>query len=67
MKEKAWHSFGQISDKQLNSREVLIQSQLAFAVKKTPHVYSFPSGKEIISDNEFFTYREDIEEVLGRL
>ena len=30
LKEKAWHSFGQISDKQLNSREVLIQSQLAF-------------------------------------
>jgi phage/plasmid-like protein (TIGR03299 family) len=65
LKEKAWHSFGQISDKQLSSREVLIQSQLAFPVKKIPHVYRFPSGKEIISDNEFFTFREDTEEILG--
>jgi len=65
LKEKAWHSFGQISDKQLNSREVLIQSQLAFPVKKAPTVYSLPSGKQIISDNDFFTFREDTEEILG--
>ena len=65
LKEKAWHSFGQISDKQLNSREVLIQSQLAFPVRKAAYIYRLPSGKEIISDNEFFTYREDTEEILG--
>ena len=48
LKEKAWHSYGQISDKQLNSREVLMQSQLAFPVKMLPNVFRLPSGKEII-------------------
>jgi phage/plasmid-like protein (TIGR03299 family) len=65
LKEKAWHSYGQISDKQLNSREVLMQSQLAFPVKMLPNIYRLPSGKEIIADNDFFTYREDTEEILG--
>jgi phage/plasmid-like protein (TIGR03299 family) len=65
LKEKAWHSFGQISDKQLNSREVLIQSQLAYPVVKAPHIYRFPSGKEIISNDSFYTYREDTEQILG--
>ena len=66
LKEKAWHSFGQISDKQLNSREVLIQAQLAFPVRKAPHIFRFRSGKEIISNSDFFTYREDTEEILGK-
>ena len=65
LRQKPWHSFGQISDKELNSREVLIQSQLAYPVKSAPHIYRFPSGKEMIADNDFFTYREDTEEVLG--
>jgi phage/plasmid-like protein (TIGR03299 family) len=65
LKEKAWHGFGQISDKNLNSREVLIQSQLAYTVGKAAHIYRFPSGKEIISENSFYTYREDNEQILG--
>lgn len=66
LQEKAWHGYGQISDKVLNSREVLVQSQLAFPVGKAPHVYRLPSGKEIISETDFFTYRADNEEILGK-
>ena len=65
LKEKAWHGFGQISDKNLNSREVLTQSGLAYPVIKAPEKRTFPSGKEIISENSFFTYRADTEEILG--
>lgn len=65
LKEKAWHGYGQISDKELNSREVLIQAQLAYPVIKAPHIYRFASGKEIISNHSFYTYREDTEEILG--
>src|SRR5580700_10357540 len=65
LREKAWHGYGQISDKELTSREILIQSQLAYPVIKSPHIYRFPSGKEIISDSSFYTFREDTEQILG--
>ena len=65
LKEKAWHGYGQISDNKLSSREVLIQSQLAYPVDKAPHIYRFPSGNEIISDNSYYTFRTDTEEILG--
>src|ERR1700682_1277065 len=65
LKEKAWHGFGQISDKNLTSREILIQAQLAFPVQKAPHIYMRPYGNEIISNTSFFTYREDTEQILG--
>ena len=64
-KEIAWHGFGQISDKNLPSREVLIQSQLAYPVEKSPVIYRLPSGKEIESAEKFFTYRTDTEVILG--
>jgi len=66
LQQKAWHGYGQISDKALNSREVLMQSQLAFPVGKAPHVYRLPSGNEIVSETDFFTYRADNEEILGK-
>ncbi len=65
-KEIAWHSFGQVSQERQNSRQVIIQSQLDFPVSKAPNVFRFPSGKETIAENDFFTYRADTEEVLGR-
>jgi phage/plasmid-like protein (TIGR03299 family) len=64
-KEIAWHTYGQISDKDLPSREVLIQSQLAYPVEKCPLIYRLPSGKEIVSPEKFFTFRTDTEEILG--
>ncbi|HWB27508.1 MAG TPA: DUF932 domain-containing protein [Chitinophagaceae bacterium] len=66
LQEKAWHGYGQISDTALTSREVLLQSQLAFPVGKAPHVYRLPSGREIVSETDFFTYRADNEEILGK-
>ena len=65
LREKAWHSYGQISDKELNSREVLIQSQLAFPVGLLPSTYILPSGEKIISDNNYATFREDTKQILG--
>lgn len=65
LKEKAWHGFGQISDESLNSREVLIQAGLDYTVTKAPHIYHMPSGTEIISDNSFYTFRTDSEQILG--
>lgn len=65
LKEKAWHGYGQISDKPLSSREVLMQSQLDYPVIKSPHKYEMPSGRIIISDNSFYTFRADTEEILG--
>jgi len=46
LRQKPWHSFGQISDKELNSREVLIQSQLAYPVKSAPHITAFLQAKK---------------------
>ena len=65
LKEKAWHSFGQISDKNLPSSEVLIQAQLAYRVEKSPLIYRLPSGREIVSEDSFFTFRSDMEQILG--
>lgn len=65
LKEKAWHGYGQISDKELNSAEVLKQAQLGYNVIKAPHIYRLQSGTEIVSGSSFFTYREDTEQILG--
>ncbi|MBS1532551.1 MAG: DUF945 domain-containing protein [Bacteroidetes bacterium] len=65
LREKAWHELGQVSDKELNSRQVLEQAQLAYNVIKAPHIYRLNSGTEIVSGSSFFTYREDTEQILG--
>jgi phage/plasmid-like protein (TIGR03299 family) len=65
LRQKAWHSYGQISDMQLDSKGVLEQSQLNYRVNIAPCIYRFPSGKEIVSANSFYTFREDTEEILG--
>lgn len=65
LREKAWHCFGQISETALSSKEVIEQAQLNYIVEKAPHIYRFPSGKEIISPDTFYTYRTDTEQILG--
>ena len=65
LREKAWHGYGQISDKPLPSREVIIQSQLDYTVVKKAQEYHFDSGNVQISDSKFYTYRTDNETVLG--
>jgi len=65
LKQKAWHGYGQISDKPLPSRDVIIQSQLDYTVMKEPVIYNFPSGKQKICDDNFYTFRTDTEEILG--
>ncbi|MEP7375693.1 MAG: DUF932 domain-containing protein [Chitinophagaceae bacterium] len=65
LQQKAWHGYGQISDVPLSSREVIIQSQLNYTVQKEPVTYNMPSGKQIVCDNTFYTFRTDTEDILG--
>lgn len=65
VRRKAWHKEGFISQEYQSSEEVLINAQLKFQVEKAPLVYNFPSGKTIISDTDFFTFRSDTEKILG--
>jgi len=65
LKQKAWHGYGQISDKPLPSSEVIKLSQLDYTVIKEPVVYNFPSGKQQICDDNCYTFRSDTEEILG--
>lgn len=64
LKEKAWHGYGQISDKPLTSREVIIQSQLDYTVIKEQVKYTMPSGL-IHPANNYYTFRTDNEDILG--
>ncbi len=64
-KEKAWHNLGYISDRYEASHEVMKKAQLDYTVVKKPVTFTFPSGKQLISDTDFFTYRADTEQILG--
>jgi phage/plasmid-like protein (TIGR03299 family) len=65
VKKPAWHLKGFISDKYQTSREVLVNSSLNFTVEKLPNKHVFPSGNEVYSKTSFFTFRTDLERVLG--
>jgi hypothetical protein len=65
VKEKAWHNLGHVSDQYENSSEVLKKSQLDYLVLKQPNTYTFPSGKILVSDEDYYTFRTDTEQILG--
>lgn len=65
VKEAAWHGLGQIVKEYPNSKDALRFAGLAYEVGKLPNKHILPSGKEIVSDTSFFTYRADTERVLG--
>jgi len=65
VKEKAWHGLGQIVENYPTSAEALIFAGLDYEVGKLPNKHVLPSGKEVVSDASFFTYRKDNEDVLG--
>jgi len=62
---KAWHEEGFIADKYEPSAVVIKRALLDYPVIKQPIEYSFPSGKKTVSDNQFYTFRADTEQVLG--
>jgi phage/plasmid-like protein (TIGR03299 family) len=65
VKEKAWHGLGQIVEDYPTSAEAIRYAGLDYEVVKAPNKHTLPSGKMIISDNSFFTYRNDNEAILG--
>jgi phage/plasmid-like protein (TIGR03299 family) len=66
VREKAWHNLGHVSDQYENSSEVLKKAQLDYLVEKQPMIYTFPSGKVLVSDEDFYTFRTDTEQILGK-
>src|SRR5262245_24685564 len=65
VKETAWHGLGQIVQEYPNSKDALRFAGLAYEVGKRPNKHALPSGKVIDSEESFFTYRLDNEQVLG--
>lgn len=65
VKQKAWHGLGQIISNYPTSSEAIQFAGLDFEVAKLPNLHQLPSGIEVISENSFFTFRTDTEQVLG--
>src|SRR5690606_24254877 len=65
VQEKAWHGVGQVVQDYPTSAEAIRFAGLDYTVEKYPNSHGLPSGKTIISDTSFFTFRTDTEEVLG--
>jgi phage/plasmid-like protein (TIGR03299 family) len=64
-KEKAWHGLGIVVPETVNSAEAIKLAGLDYNVAKLPNVHRLPSGQEIVSDNSFFTYRTDTNQIFG--
>ena len=65
VQQKAWHGLGTIIENYPTSSEALKFAGLDFEVIKAPNVHRLPDGSETISDNSFFTYRDDNKNILG--
>lgn len=65
VQEKAWHGLGQIVTDYPTSAEAMGHAGLDYQVVKAPNRHNLPSGKIIVSDSSFYTYRSDNEQVLG--
>lgn len=63
--EKAWHGLGAVLNNPISTADALQQGGLDFNVLKLPNIHILPDGREIISDNSFFTLRDDVNAVLG--
>ncbi len=64
-KEKAWHGLGVVVPEAANSTEAIKLAGLDYNVGKLPNIHRLPSGQEIVSDNSFFTYRTDTNQIFG--
>jgi|688.fasta_scaffold139876_1 phage/plasmid-like protein (TIGR03299 family) len=63
--EKAWHGLGTTLNNPLTVEDALNQGGLNFDVYKLPNIHYLPNGQEIISEDSFFTFRSDVNKVLG--
>ena len=65
LREKPWHGLGEIVEDEMTIEQVLPLAGLDFTVHKAPNIHRMADGTEIVSDNSFFTYRDDTKYVLG--
>lgn len=65
VQKKAWHGLGQVVEDYPTSAEALQFAGLDFTVTKQPNHHVLATGNSIVSNNSFFTYRTDTEDVLG--
>lgn len=63
--EPAWHGLGTVTTNAITVEQALQDGGLDFQVEKAPNIHRLPSGIEIVSDNSYFTYRTDVNKVLG--
>jgi phage/plasmid-like protein (TIGR03299 family) len=65
VQQKPWHGLGKIVENYPTSAKALQFAGLDFTVAKLPNHHVFEDGKSIKSQNSFFTYRTDTDDVLG--
>lgn len=63
--EPAWHGLGSVVINAISAEDALRQGGLDFKVKKLPNIHRLENGAEMISTKSFFTYRTDVNKVLG--
>lgn len=64
-KQSPWQCVGTQIGSRITAEEAISLGKLDYIVKKAPNIHRFPTGEEIISNDSFFTYREDTCQVLG--
>lgn len=65
VQQPAWHGLGKVFDREITTEEALKEACLNFEVVKYPNAHRLPNGNTIISEDSFFTYRDDTLAVLG--
>lgn len=65
LREKPWHELGKVVESEMTAAEVLPLAGLDFEVQKAPNIHRLPDGRDLVSDNSFFTFRTDTGFVLG--
>lgn len=60
-----WHGLGTTFQTELTTAQALQYGGLDFVVKKLPNIHRLPNGREIVSHDSFFTFRTDVNKVLG--
>lgn len=65
VKEKAWHGLGKIVEQYPTSAEAIEFAGLNYDIRKKSNIHRISYDIETISDNSFFTYRTDTNQVLG--
>lgn len=60
----AWHGLGKVFNQEISIEQALKESGLDFHVNKLPNIHRI-NGLDLMSDSSFFTYRTDVNKVLG--